>query len=206
MLCSGVYPSPPPSEAHKTRLGGGGGHSWQYDGLHMQRGFPETQKTKGNSPYFSQSMAEPTMSRGKHIQTKNENKKFSQGKWCYGQPLSWSLWPSLWSRPEVLTGSGEWVGLGGEGEDWRKPGSCRAGQTHPEGRTPLGQTVRWAGKFSPCTRRVAFTGVSTGKRKRKEFSLVSAAPTHDGWRTKLTLHVWPEKLQARNFLSKDPSS
>lgn len=132
---------------------------------------------------FFQSMAEPTVSRGKQIQTKNK-KMFSQGKWCYGRPLSWSLWQFLWSRPEVLTGSGEWVGLGGwgEGGDCRKPGSCRAGQTHPEVRTPLGQTVRWAGKFSPCRRRDAFIDVSAGKRKRKELSsLVSEAPTHDSW-------------------------
>ena len=144
--CPVVHPSPSSSEGHRTRLGGRGGRSWQYGGLHIQRGFPETQKTKGNSPYFFfQSMAEPTVSRGKQIQTKNK-KMFSQGKCCYGRPLSWtcdSSWGlDLRSSQDLENLQNAWDSEGGGGCGLQKACAMQGRSDPPEVRTPLGQTVR----------------------------------------------------------------
>ena len=95
--------------------------------------------------FFFQSMAEPTVSRGKQIQTKNK-KMFSQGKCCYGRPLSWtcdSSWGlDLRSSQDLENLQNAWDSEGGGGCGLQKACAMQGRSDPPEVRTPLGQTVR----------------------------------------------------------------
>lgn len=122
---------------------------------------------------FSETWLELTVYGGKQIQTKNK-KMFSQDKWCYRRPLSRSLWQSLWSRPEVLTGSRGWVDPGRGGVDWEEAYHVQGRSDPPWSWDPIGADQ--VARFLSCGRRDA----TERQRKRKEFSVSSSCQIYGG--------------------------